>query len=65
MLRRLVLIVIGVAVIISAGAYAAFQISPWPSVLLIRYSFDKGGAEAAASVAPFLPKGVSARRGLS
>lgn len=65
MLKKLVLFVIGAVIIIGAGAYAAFQLSPWPSVLLIRYSFDKGGAEAAASIAPLVPKGISAQRGLS
>lgn len=65
MLRKFVLVVTGAVVIFGAGVYAAFQLSPWPSVWLIRYSFDKGGAEAAASVAPLVPKDVSAQRGLS
>jgi acetyl esterase len=65
MLKKLVLFVIGAVIIIGAGAFAAFQLSPWPSVLLIRYSFDKGGAEAAASIAPLVPKGIFAQRGLS
>lgn len=64
MWRKLAVAVIGVAVI-GGAVYAAFQLSPWPSVLLIRYSFDQGGAEAAAAVAPHLPQGVSARLGLS
>ncbi|HEY1965161.1 MAG TPA: alpha/beta hydrolase [Acidobacteriaceae bacterium] len=65
MLTKLVLAVIGAVVIIGAGVYAAFELSPWPSVLLIRHSFDKGGAEAAASIAPLVPEGVSAQRDLS
>jgi acetyl esterase len=60
-LRRLVLVGL---VAVGAGIYAAFQLSPWPSVLLIRYSFEKGGAEAAASIASLVPKGISAQRGL-
>ena len=65
MWRKAVLVVLVAVIAAGAGVYAAFQFSPWPSVLLIRYSFDKGGAEAAASVAPLVPKGISARRGLS
>jgi acetyl esterase len=64
MLKKLVLIVIGAVVVIGAGGYAAFQLSPWPSVLLIRHSFHKGSAELAASIAPLVPK-VSAQRDLS
>ncbi len=65
MLKKLFLVVVGAFVVIGAGIYAAFQLSAWPSVLLIRYSFDKGGAEAAASIAPLVPKGASAQRDLS
>ena len=64
MLKKLALAVIGAAVVIGAGVYAAFQLSPWPSVLLIRHSFHKASAELAASIAPLVPK-VSAQRGLS
>jgi acetyl esterase len=65
MLRKLILFVVGAIVIIGAGVYAAFQLSPLPSVWLIRNSFDKGASEAAASVAPVVPQGVSARQGFS
>jgi acetyl esterase/lipase len=34
-------------------------------VLLIRHSFNKGSMDRAASIAPLVPKGVSAQRGLS
>jgi len=36
-----------------------FQLSPWPSVLLIRHAFDQGAAETAAVIAPLVPRGVS------
>ena len=39
MLRTIALVLAGATVIIGAAAYAAFQLSPWPSVLLIRYAF--------------------------
>ena len=31
------------------AVYAAFQFSPWPSALLIRHAFGKGGAEIVAA----------------
>src|SRR5215472_15743356 len=65
MMKEGVLIVIGVVIVVGAGAYAAYQFSPWPSVLAIRYSLDKRRAEAAASIAPLLPKDISAQRDLS
>ena len=34
-MMKLVLVVIGVVALIGAGVYAAIQLSPWPSVLLI------------------------------
>ena len=64
MARKLVLVAVGVAIIVAVGVYVAFQLSPWPSVLLIRYSFDKGGAESAALIAPLVPRDVSAERDL-
>ena len=65
MWRKVAVAVVAAVVVLGAAVYAAFQLSPWPSVLLIRYSFDQGGAEAAAAVAPFVPQGVAARLGLS
>jgi acetyl esterase len=65
MLRKLVLVVISAVVLIGAGVYAAFQLSPWPSVLSIRRSFDRNSGEPAQSIAPLVPKGVSAQLGLS
>ena len=46
------------------GTWAAFQLSPWPSVLLIRWAFDKGAAEASDALRKHLPAGVTERRGL-
>lgn len=54
----------GAVALCAAGAYAAFQLSPWPSVLLIRHAFDQGAAQAEASIAPHVPTGVSAQRNI-
>lgn len=65
MLKKIALIVIGAILVIGVGGYAAFKLSPWPSVLLIRHSFDQGAADASAAAAPLIPKDVIAQQGLS
>jgi acetyl esterase/lipase len=63
--RKVLAIVIGTLVAVGLGAYLSFQLSPWPMVWLVRHSFDKGAKDAAASVVPRLPQGISSQRGLS
>jgi acetyl esterase/lipase len=64
MWKKLAVWLIGVVAVIAAAVYAAFQFSPWPSVLLIRHAFGQGGAEIAAAIAPHVPEGVHAQVGL-
>jgi acetyl esterase/lipase len=64
-LRKLLLVVAGATAVIAIGVYLAFQVSPWPSVMLIRYAFHKGGTAAADSIASLVPKGISIQRDLS
>jgi acetyl esterase len=65
MLWKLLLVVVGALVDIAADVCAASQSSHWPSVLLIRSSFDKGAVEAGAPITPRLPEGISAQCVLS
>jgi acetyl esterase len=65
MLRKAVLAIIGAVIVIAACVYAAFQLSPWPSALLIRHAFAENAAEVAASIEPLVPKDISAQRALS
>lgn len=51
----LALLVLGLAL------WAAFRISPWPSVLLIRQVFDQGSAQASAALQKHVPADVEAR----
>ncbi|WP_162141685.1 alpha/beta hydrolase [Pedobacter heparinus] len=39
--------------------YIAFQISPWPSAMLIRYAFNKGGKATNLALDRFTPKNIS------
>jgi acetyl esterase/lipase len=49
----------------SAAAYAAHRLTPWPGALLIRYFFDKGGAEMARRLARHAPAGVHSLRDIN
>ncbi|TGO04459.1 alpha/beta hydrolase [Serinibacter arcticus] len=49
--------VVGAAVL----AVVAMAVSPWPSALLIRRAFDRGGRETNAALAPLVPDGVHSR----
>ena len=51
--------------VLGAGAWAAFQVSPWPSVLVIRRVFDQGAADASDALRKQLPPGVTEQRGLA
>lgn len=50
--------VIGLVVVVIA-ACVAFQASPWPSSLLIRYAFDKEGRKTAQEMQQYVPAGVA------
>jgi acetyl esterase/lipase len=65
MRRKWLLALLGVVAVIGAGIYTAFQVSPWPSVLFIRYTFQKNGVAANEAIAPLVPKDMTARRNLS
>lgn len=63
--RRWALRVLLGLTVLGVGTWAAFQLSPWPSVLLIRWAFDKGATEASDALRKHLPPGVTERRGLA
>jgi acetyl esterase/lipase len=62
---KIPLIVTGTAGLLLAITVAAFKLSPWPHVWIIRDGFNRGAAAANASLAPLLPDNVSARYGVS
>lgn len=49
---------VSVAALIAALAIAAAYVTPWPSVLVIRYIFDRGAEQAATALAPRVPADV-------
>lgn len=58
-LLRISVRIVCVVVIIVLGVYVAFQVSPWPSVLLVRYSFKSEGGSMNESVAKYVPHGIA------
>lgn len=52
------LIVVALAVV--ASGWIAFQVSPWPSVLAIRWVFDRGSQQTSEALRKHVPPGVVA-----
>lgn len=48
-------------VLLCAAVYIAFQVSPWPGALLIRYEFDQGGAKTSKALEKYVPAGIDAQ----
>lgn len=61
-LRRALAWTAGGVVALGAITWVAFQVSPWPSALIIRAAFDKGGRDADAALADWVPDDVAALR---
>lgn len=47
----------GLLVLVLA-TYLAFTLSPWPNSMIIRYGFEKNGAEAAKKMEKYVPTGI-------
>lgn len=56
---KLFLRAIAIIAVLGIAAYAAFQLSPWPSALLIRFAFDRGGDAASAALEKHVPPGIA------
>lgn len=57
--RRLLLVTVSILIV---ALCAAHVVSPWPTVWLIRFVFEKGAEQASASTEPFVPQGVRIER---
>ncbi|NBE08127.1 alpha/beta hydrolase [Paragemmobacter ruber] len=57
-MRHYVLRVALITVVLAAVLFAAFRLSPWPSVLVLRVLFDRDAARAMAALEPRLPAGL-------
>jgi len=61
MLRKILLRALVLAAVVGVPTYAAFQASPWPSALLVRWAYDRGGWRMSRALEKHVPPGVSAR----
>ena len=58
---KIILWTVVIAVALVAAASIAFQVSPWPSVLLIRYAFQKDAVSVSRALEKHVPEGISAQ----
>lgn len=58
MLRKILLRTIIVLLGLTLIGYIAFKVSPYPSALLIRSAFNKGGIESNKALERYVPKGI-------
>lgn len=65
MVRKVLLWLAGVVVVAAVAVYAAFQLSPWPSVFLIRHAFSGDGEAAAVALARHVPAGIAEMRDIA
>lgn len=63
-MRKVLLWVVALVVVLAAAGYAAYQLSPWPRVLVIRYIFDKDAERVSAALEKHVPGGIAERRGI-
>jgi len=57
-LSKIFVWILSILVFIALFIYTAFKVSPWPSVLLIRYGFQRGGQAANEKIARYVPPGI-------
>ncbi len=60
-MKRFLVWTVAALLLLAVAGYAAFRFSPWPSALLIRWSFDRDALAAAEAMEKHLPEGVTAQ----
>lgn len=51
--------IVATILVLIAAVWIAFQVSPWPNSMLIRYEFDKGGEKTSQALEKYVPTGIS------
>lgn len=54
----------GLTALLVLLVWAAFQLSPWPAALMIRWAFDKDGTRVADALKSHVPPGIASRLNL-
>lgn len=60
LMKRALRLVLAIVLGLGIAIYGAFQLSPWPSVLLLRMAFDKDANAASAALVKHVPPGIIA-----
>jgi acetyl esterase len=55
----------GIFIALFVATYAAFQLSPWPGAMFLRYVLDLGDARMSQALEKHVPPGVAVQRDLS
>nr|WP_294776955.1 alpha/beta hydrolase [uncultured Flavobacterium sp.] len=61
MLKKILLRTLIVLLSLTLISFIAFKVSPYPSALLIRSAFDKGGVETNKALEKYVPKGIATK----
>jgi acetyl esterase/lipase len=64
MLKKFLAYILIVLLSITLIGFIAFKVSPYPSALLIRSAFNKGGVESNNALEKYVPKGVIAKKNI-
>jgi hypothetical protein len=56
--------ILGIIIIIAGAIYIAFQVSPWPSALLLRDAFEKNATELSGRLEKYVPANISSTTNL-
>jgi len=59
--RKLLLVMLATIVACSGAGYLALKFSPWPSALILRRGWDRGGVAIAHRLDKYVPTGLSVR----
>ena len=62
--RRLLAWILAVVTALAIVGGVCFKLSPWPSVLAIRFVFSRGGAAANQALAAYVPPGILVTEGV-
>ncbi|WP_316814243.1 alpha/beta hydrolase [Pedobacter heparinus] len=57
--RTVLIWTLGIIVLLMSLTFITMQLSPWPSAMLIRYGFNKGGKATNLALEPFVPQGIA------
>lgn len=63
--KRFLWITALVAGLLLVAGVVAFKVSPWPSALVIRWVFERGGAQTNAALEAHVPAGIRTQEGLN